>query len=130
MLNSVLHNVGLSWIISSNKKVEYDTEENNPDWLNKVPCYNTVVCSKLHGTFFEYFIINARIYRYNLICSITAHDKQQPTYIDGASSGVSTAIPKNSTTSVLKSLVATLNFIGCWLKHFQHNYKVRLIMYH
>ena len=34
--------------------------ENNPDWLNKGPWYNTAVCSKLHGTVFEEFIRNAR----------------------------------------------------------------------
>ena len=32
------------------------TKENNPDWLNKVPWYNTTICSKLHGTVFEDFI--------------------------------------------------------------------------
>ena len=56
VLNKVLYNVGLYWIISSKKQVEYDMEEKNPDWLNKVPCYNTAICSKLHGTVFEDYI--------------------------------------------------------------------------
>ena len=64
------------------------------------------------------------------MCSITAHEKQQPTYLDDAKSGSSREIPKNATTASLKQLGATLNFIDCWLKHFRHNYQVILIMYH
>ena len=42
VLNTKLHHVGLSWIISSIKKMKYDIKENNhPDWLNKDPRYNT-----------------------------------------------------------------------------------------
>ena len=48
VLNTVLHNVGLSWIISSNKQMKYDTEGKNPDWLNKGPWYNTAIRSRLH----------------------------------------------------------------------------------
>ena len=53
---------------------------------------------------------------------ITAHYKQQPRYVDDASSGGGRAIPKNATTAALESLGATLNFIDCWLKHCHHNY--------
>ena len=35
VLNKVLNHVGLSWIISSNKKMKYENEENNLNWLNK-----------------------------------------------------------------------------------------------
>ena len=79
---------------------------------------------------FEDFIRNAIKYRYNLIYYMNSHDIQQPTYVDDTSSGDGREIPKNSTTSALKLLGATLNFIDCWLKHFQHNYQVRLVMYH
>ena len=42
MLNTKLHRVGLSWMIYSSKKIKYDIKENNNlDWLNKVPRYNT-----------------------------------------------------------------------------------------
>ena len=38
VLNTVLHHVGLSWIISSNKQLKYETKENNHhEWLNKAP---------------------------------------------------------------------------------------------
>ena len=64
VLNTVLNNVGLSWIISSKKQMKYDNKENNyPDWLNKGPRYNTAICSTLYGTVFDDFIINDRIYR-------------------------------------------------------------------
>ena len=130
VLNSVLHHVGLSWIISANKQMKHKIEENNPDWLNKVPWYNTVICSKLHGTMFEYFIRNARTYIYNIMCYITANDKQHPTYVDDANSGGGRAIPKNATTAALKILYTTLKFIDCCLQHFYHSYKIRLIIYH
>ena len=51
-------------------------ESNHPDWLNKAPCYNTAICSKLHGSMFEDFITNAITDIYNLMCSTVAHDKK------------------------------------------------------
>ena len=48
---------------------------------------------------FEYFIRNVRTDIYNIMCSINAHDKQQPTYVDDTRSGGSILIPKNTTTS-------------------------------
>ena len=102
VLNTVLNHVGLSWIISSSKKIKYDIKENNhPDWLNKVPRYNTAICSKFHGTVFGGFIRNFRTNRCNIMCSINAHDKLQPTYIDYPRSAGGIAIPKNSTTASL-----------------------------
>ena len=41
VLNTVLNHVGLYRIISSNKQMKYDIKENNPDWLNRGPWYNT-----------------------------------------------------------------------------------------
>ena len=38
LLNAILHHVGMSWIISSNKEMKYEIEKNNhEDWLNKGP---------------------------------------------------------------------------------------------
>ena len=121
MLNSVLNNVDLSWIISSNKQMKYETEENNPDWLNKGPWYNSAICSKLYGTVFGYFIRNALTDRYNLMCSINEHDRQQPTYFYDSNSAGSISILNNGTISAIKSIRATLTFNDCWLKQFQHN---------
>ena len=67
------------------------TFKKNPDWLNKG--YNTTICSSLHLTVFEYFIKNDRIDKYNLMCYITAHDKQQPKYLYDTSSGGGREIP-------------------------------------
>ena len=38
------------------------------------------------------------------MCSITAHDNQQHTYIDDSGSGSGRGIPKNATTAALESL--------------------------
>ena len=51
------------------------------------------------------------------MCSITAHDRQKPIYVDDESSAGGTAIPNNATTVVLKSIGAILDFIYFWLKH-------------
>ena len=81
VLNAILHHVRMSWIINYNKEMKYETDKNNhQDWLNKGPWYNTSICLKLHGSMFEYFITHARTYRYNLMCSLVAHDKIQPAY--------------------------------------------------
>ena len=82
--------------------MKYDIKENNhPDWLNKVPRYNTSICYKLHGAVFDDFIINYRTDRFNIMCSVTAHDTLQPTYVDDAASVCGRAIFKNAATSAL-----------------------------
>ena len=64
-LNEMLHHVGMSWIIISNREMEYEmnTERNHLDWLNKGPWYNRNICYKLHGIRFEDFITQARTHR-------------------------------------------------------------------
>ena len=76
-LNTMLHHVGMSWIISPNQEMDYDkyTNSNRLDWFNKGPWYNKNICSKLHGIKFEYFITQARIDRYNIMYSLVAHDR-------------------------------------------------------
>ena len=102
MLNTVLHHVGLSWMIPSIKEMKYDIKENNDsDWFNKVPQYNKAICSKLYGTVFDDFIRNDITDGCNIICSLPAHDKLQPTYVEYAGSGGRIAIPNNSTTVAL-----------------------------
>ena len=61
-------------------------KNNHQDWLNKGPWYNTSICLKLHGSRFEDFITQARTDRYNLMCSLVAHDKLQPDYKNDESS--------------------------------------------
>ena len=76
VLNAILHHVGMSWIISSNNEMKYEIDKiNHQDWLNKGPWYNTYICSRLHGSLFEDFITHEITDRYNLMCSLVAHDK-------------------------------------------------------
>ena len=44
VLNAMLHRIGMSWIISSNKEMDYYkyTNSNHLDWFNKVPWYNKI----------------------------------------------------------------------------------------
>ena len=81
VLNSILHHLGMSWIICFNNEMFYEIKETkHPDWFNKVHWYNTAICSKFHGNLFEYFIRHARTDRYHLVCSIIAHDNKKPSY--------------------------------------------------
>ena len=60
VLNEILHHMGMSWIICSNEEMLYEMDEsNNLDWLNKVTWYKKSICSRLHGSLFEYFITHA-----------------------------------------------------------------------
>ena len=49
--------------------------------------YNTYICTKLHGTVFAKYIRNARTDRYDIMCSIDAHDNQKPQFVDDISKG-------------------------------------------
>ena len=75
LLNKVLQHVGMSWIVEANKHLEYDMEKHNSYWITGSPWHNTFICKKLHGKVFEAFIRNARTDRYNLVCSIDAHEE-------------------------------------------------------
>ena len=74
VLNAILHRVGMLWIIFSNKEMLYEMDEiNYPVCLNKGTWYNTAICSKLHGSLFEYFITHEGTDRYNILCYLVAH---------------------------------------------------------
>ena len=70
VLNTMLHHVGMIWIIETYEQLQYDTEKPNSEWTTGGPLYNTSICKKLHGKVFEGFIRNARTYRYNIMCYI------------------------------------------------------------
>ena len=70
---------------------------------------------------FEKFIINARTERYNIMCSIDAHEKQQSSFIDDGSSGGGNNLPSDLTTESLVSLSETIDFIYCSIKCSEHN---------
>ena len=61
-MNSMLHHVGMSWMISSKKEMNYDnfTNTENVGWFETVPWHKKNIRSKLYGTTFEGFIKQAR----------------------------------------------------------------------
>ena len=101
------------------------SKSNHLNWLNKGPWYNKNICSKLHGNKFEYFITQARTDRYNIMCSLVAHDRLQTDYQDNESIIDDIAIPNDATVKKLRSLGATFNFIDIWLKLIRKNYFAR-----
>ena len=74
---------------------------------------------------FEDFITQSRTYRYNLTCSLVAHDRLQLYYKDDEISIGDRSIPDNETTKTLEELGATINFIDIWLKCFCGNFSAR-----
>ena len=84
------------------------------------PWHNTYICKKLHEKVFEGFIINARTYIYNIMCSIDSHEKEYSSSCDGGSSGGGCPLPSNSTTKVYVLLSATIDFIVCWKNPKNH----------
>ena len=75
VLNAILHHVGISWTICSTKEMKNVIDKSNhQNLLIKVPRYKTAICSRFHGSLFEYFITHAKTDRYNFICSLVAHD--------------------------------------------------------
>ena len=130
VLNTMLHHVGMIWIIENHEDLKYDMEIQNSDWMTYGPCYNTYICKKLHGKVFEAFIINAITDRYNIMCYIGAYERELQTYIcDDGISGGGCPLSTNSTTEALESLGATIDFIGCWIKALEPNFLERCHLY-
>ena len=102
MLNAILHHASILWIISSKNVMKYGIDESDHQyWLNKVPWHNKEICSRLHVSLFEDFITHARNDRYNLMCSLVAHDRIQPAYEDNERGIGYRLTPKHSTTEAL-----------------------------
>ena len=71
-------------------------DQQNPDWITGRTWYNTSICKKIHRTVFEELIRNARTDIYNIVSSIDAHEKHQPSYFNYGNSGVGNELPSNS----------------------------------
>ena len=97
--------------------------------VDKGPWYNTYICLKLHGSRFEDFITQARTERYNLMCSLVAHDILQLYYKDDESSIGDRAITDDATIKTLEALGATINFIDIWLKLLRESFDARCEAY-
>ena len=88
----------------------------------------TYIFAKIHVKVFEAFIRNARTDRYNLMCSIDAHEKNAPEKYDGINIGRN-PIRLNSTTEAIVSLSVTIEFIGCWMRGIEHTFLECFNMY-
>ena len=76
VLNTVLHHVGMLWIIETNQHLEYDMDKHDSYWMTGGPWYNTSICEKIHGNVFEEFIRNERTDRYTIMFSIDDNEKR------------------------------------------------------
>ena len=76
VLNIMLHNVGMIWIIENHEQLKYDMDILNSDWLTGGLWYNTSICKKLHGKLFEGFVINEMNDRCNIMCTIDKYERE------------------------------------------------------
>ena len=95
VLNIVLHHVGMLWIVKTNQQLEYGIDKNNKDRITYGTWYNTSICKKLHGTVFGKYTRTTRTDKCNIMCSIDAHEKQQPSSVDDGRSGGGNALSSN-----------------------------------
>ena len=86
VLNKMLQHVVMLWMIETNERLKYDIEKHNSECMTGGTWYNTSICKKLHGKVFEGFIRNSRTDRYNIMCSIYAHEKEHQSSCDDGSS--------------------------------------------
>ena len=86
-----------------------------------VPGITHIFVKKIHEKYFEEFTGNAISERYNLICSIDVHEKNDTSVHYYGSSGSGYTITLTSTTGALVSLSATIGFVGCWMQTLEHN---------
>ena len=98
-------------------------ENNHQDWLNTGTWCNKYICLKFMEVCLSILLHMQEQKRYNLMCSLVAHDKMQPYYEDDERS-----LGDSSTTKALTALGATLNFIDIWLKLFLGNYSAMMHM--
>ena len=81
--------------------MDYDNFTNSKiiEWLD-TGTWKKNICSKLYGTTFEDFITHARTYRYNIMCSLLAHDRLQENKPDDESSIGDRVIPNDATVKL------------------------------
>ena len=94
----------------------------NTKYMDKVPWYNTTICTKLNGQNSEDYLKTGRKDRYYLMCSIDAYGKGRVSSTDGAISGGRRPIPSTSYKESILSLGQTINFINNGLQCFESNY--------
>ena len=101
--------------------MDYEMNEtNNQDWLEKGPWYKRYICSKLHGSRFEDFITQARTDRYNLMCSLVAHNRLQLDYKYHERNIGDREITNDAIIKTLEALGDTFNLLiyglNCFMK--------------
>ena len=76
--NIVFEHVGLTWIINTNQELNFYFQHPCTSWILNGPLYNTMICSQLHGFYFEDCVTTTRRDIYNIMCSIEDHDREHP----------------------------------------------------
>ena len=93
----VFQQVGLSWIIKSNQKINFDIQLQCPSWVINGPQYNSMIFLRLNGSLFEDSVTTEKCDRYNIICSIDDCERNHKSVNDEACSGGGRPLQFNST---------------------------------
>ena len=73
--NMVFQNIGLFWIIQSNKNLSFDFQKHCPSWTLNGPWHNNNICTRVYSLVFKNYFTTTKRDKYNLMCSIEAHEK-------------------------------------------------------
>ena len=75
VLPVVFQDSGLLWIIGKNNHILFKMAIIVSQWMDKVPWYNKIICTKLNGQIFEDYFKTGCKDRYELICNIYEYVK-------------------------------------------------------
>ena len=97
VLNTVLHHVGMSWIIKTNKHLEYDTDKHNSYWIAGGPRYNISICKNYMEKCLKN-LLEMQELTYIISCVQLMHIKNNPPEHGDGSRGVGYTLPLNPIT--------------------------------
>ena len=97
--------------------------------MDKIPWYNTTICTKLNSQSFEDYFKTGRKDRYEMMYYIGVYDKEHVSMPDDKSSGGVIPIHITSYKEELFSLGHTINFLGNWIQFFEVNYENIITFY-
>ena len=87
VLNTILHHVGMLWIIETHEQLKYNMDKYNSEWITGGPWYNTSICKKLHGNFLR-DLLKIQELTDIISCALLMHMEKSINHIDVMESSV------------------------------------------
>ena len=101
----VFHNFGLLWIINNNKHLKFEVNLQGSYCMDKGPCYNTTIFSKLYCQILKDYLKTGRKDRYEFMCAVDVYDNDHVPMPNDESNGGEKKYQVNYTNKHLSHLV-------------------------